>query len=99
MPCDTSDLESLDREDITSMYSSEVTFLYHNVTQDGTCACVYEVNGVRHYRAMEYTCSEEDDCEYWEQCYGYDTTEKHFSMGERYKGLFGDYEREVFYTL
>jgi hypothetical protein len=82
-----------ERESIDSAHNgTQITILHQIVSIDGTCATVYEIHNVRYYRAMEYL---EEQGEVSAQ-YGYETTEKYCYMGQRYKGLFGEYEEEVF---
>lgn len=71
----------------------EVNFLYLQGFDSGIVASVYEVNGNRYYHAVEYTNEGEGQSE---SC-GYVTMDKGY-MGDRYRGLFGEFESEVFNT-
>lgn len=89
-------LQGMAVQGLASDYPDEcnVTVLYSSVSPDGTVTLVYESKGTRHYAAVEYT----RDSDGFTESGGYETTEKYHCMGERYRGLFGPYESEVFYT-
>jgi len=69
----------------------ELQFLYLQGFDTGVVASVYEIGGNRYYHASEYT---QDGEETTESC-GYVTMDKG-CMGQRYRGLFGEFESEVF---
>ena len=73
-----------------------ISILWQYPSPSGVVAPVYvKPNGVRVFRAMEYTHDEDGNIS---QAYGYTTSDK-YHMGERYRGLFGPYENEVFGQL
>lgn len=69
----------------------EVQFLYLQGFDNGVVASVYEIGGNRYYHALEYTQDGDEATE----SHGYVTMDKGY-MGQRYKGLFGEFESEVF---
>ncbi len=72
----------------------------HTAEAGGTVAVVYEDNGVRRYYAQEFTNDGTDEEPNLIEAAGYNTADKHWYMGERYRSraLWGAYFSEVFWV-
>jgi hypothetical protein len=89
------ELESLCNGDTVG----ELVILSANHDGCGTVAIVYELDGIRHYHAMEYTLDGHEHGEQWlSPAYGYSTTDTACYMGQRYAvaSLWGPYFDEIF---